>query len=199
MKDTEEKVKVWLQEFSLVPERYTKEEMRAGLKTSDFKVYKGQQLQFFCEVKAVVDKGDTENDTIPNQLTDDIHDAFKKFKDVNVCHAVPNVLAFVNRKITAGVDYLEDVLTGHWYMDNGNVYPFYVYYSDGRIKNEKSEIDLYLWLEDGDKVKFRFTDASSTHFDHLCQLFGITPSKVKNINAKSRPFHLTQPLTLPLR
>lgn len=185
MKDTEEMVKGWLQEFSLVPERYTKKEMRNGLMTPDFKVIKEQQLQFFCEVKAVLDKGkgNSENDTTPNQLTDDIHDSFKKFRDVNVSHTVPNVLAFVNRKFTAGVDYLDDVLTGHWYMDDGKAYPFYVYYSFGRIKDEKSEIDLYLWFECGDKVKFRFTESSQPHFEHLCQLFGITPSKVININA----------------
>ncbi len=84
MKDAEEMVKGWLQELSLVPERYTKKEMRNGLMTPDFKVIKEQQLQFFCEVKAVLDKGkgNSENDTTPNQLTDDIHDSFKKFSTV---------------------------------------------------------------------------------------------------------------------
>ena len=54
MKDTEEMVKDWLQGFSLAPERYTKKEMRSGIKTPDYKVYKAAQLQFFCEVKAVI-------------------------------------------------------------------------------------------------------------------------------------------------
>lgn len=183
MKDTEEIVKYWLREFSLAPERYTKKERRSGIKTPDYKVYKEQQLQFFCEVKAVVDNCDKENDTTPNQITDDIHNAFKKFRDVNKNHSIPNVLAFVNRKMTAGVDYLEDVLTGHWYMDSGKAYPFYVYYSEGRIRNEKSEIDLYLWFEESDKVKFRFSCAGKDHFEHLCHLFGISASKVKSVNA----------------
>lgn len=183
MKNTEEIVKEWMQGFSLESERYTKKEMRTGLKTPDFKVYKKKKLQFLCEVKAVIENSNTSNDTTPNQLTNDIHDSFKKFKDVNPEHSVPNVLAFVNRKITAGVDYLEDVLTGHWYMDDGKAYPFYVYYSEGRIKNEKSEIDLYLWLEGRDKVKLRFTGVFKKHFENLCKLFGITPTEVKNINA----------------
>jgi len=174
-------VNEWLQGFGLATERYTKTELREGKKTPDYKVLKEGLLQFFCEVKAVVGSIELETDTTPNQLTGDIHDAFKKFKGINPDRILPNVLAFVNKKGAAGVDYLEDVLTGQWFMENGEAYPFYVYYSEGRIRDEKAAIDLYLWFEGGDNVKFRFTGVVKSHLEHLCRLFGIEPSNVGRI------------------
>ena len=176
MKHTEELVKNWLEESMLSPKRYTKEELRSGLKTPDFKVYKRNNLIFYCEVKAVTEKRESKQDTTPNQLTADIHNAYKKFMACNPNRKYPNVLAFVNQKNTAGIDYLEDVLTGHWFMDNGKAYPFYTKQSEGRIKNEKTEIDLFLWFEFGGEVEKRYTKCNQMHFNSLQSILSSSSS-----------------------
>ncbi len=66
-------------------------------------------------------------------------------------------------------------------MENGNVYPVFTRESHGRIKNEKSEIDLYLWFEEGKQIKFVFTDTVKAHLDCLCELFDIEPSNIKKL------------------
>ncbi len=181
MKEAERKVERWLGAFRLTATRFTKDEMRAGEKTPDFKVMKGNSFQFFCEVKTVSEGTKSAKDTTPNQLTDDIHKAFKQFQSVNPERTSANVMAFVCEKSTAGVDYLDDVLTGHWFMENGNFYPFYAKQSEGRIKHEKAAVDLYLWFEDSETVKFRFPSKGSPHFERLCNLFNIDPARVASV------------------
>lgn len=170
----EKQVENWLKQYQLQPKRYTRAELRNGRRTPDFRVYQAGVEKFFCEVKSVLPsvKGTGGgSDPIPNRLTDDIHDACKKFIDSNPSHLLPNVLTFVQCDMCSGVDYLEDVYLGHWLMDDGTAYPFYVKYANGRIKEEKTIIDLYLWFG-GNSVEFRFTGTHSQHYIELCRLFG---------------------------
>lgn len=47
----EDKVKEFLERYQLRPERFTPAEMASG-KTPDFRVFSGNDLEFYCEVKS---------------------------------------------------------------------------------------------------------------------------------------------------
>ena len=96
----------------LQPVRFTVKEMAAS-KTPDFRVFSGNDLEFYCEVKSpeedtwldgqldnpVLEEivGGIRNDPIFNRLSAHIHKARKQFDAVNPMEAYPNVLAFYNQ------------------------------------------------------------------------------------------------------
>lgn len=163
MDSDEERVKSYLQGRGFTPERFSKLETRFG-KIPDFRVSRNGEFVFYCEVKSSpkdrwLDKlldaavpgevvSDFRNVPIYNRLTGDIHEAMKQFDAVNKGEQHQNVLAFVNHDIMCGFDDLVAVLTGNFYADNGTVHPIFKQFSDGRIKDEKGKIHLFIWLDD---------------------------------------------------
>jgi len=131
-------------------------------------VFKANALQFFCEVKAsskdewldnrlreaaqksppftVVGGG--RNDPRFNHLTNDIHTAVQQFDAVNPRREYPNVLAWVNHDRSLGFLDVLGVLTGDFFADDDSEHPIYRKFSEGRIKDEKARIDMFLWLDD---------------------------------------------------
>lgn len=94
-KKEEQIIEDYLKSIGLYCIRFSKAEMRQG-KTPDYRVYKNNELKFFCEVKTVEAIGVGGDDPVFNKLTDDIHEAMKQFNAVNLEENYPNVLAFVN-------------------------------------------------------------------------------------------------------
>jgi hypothetical protein len=129
--------------------RFSKEEMATG-PTPDFRVYKNIEFRFFCEVKSirkcdwlesmleVVPPGTIvereQDDPTFNHIVKDIHQAVRQFDAVNPKLTYPNVLALVNNDpmIMSG-DVREVFLSKR--------------YSGGRIKEEKTRIHLFLWID----------------------------------------------------
>ncbi len=147
--ETEEKiVKEFLSKKGLCAEYFNKEEKKKS-KTPDFRVFKGNEFAFFCEVKTV-SRDDVEglrNDPIFNRLTDDIHNAVKQFDAVNGDVEYFNVLAFVNHDRMCDFGDLREVLTGDFYAEGGQRFPISRKFSEGRIREDKKRIHLYLWLD----------------------------------------------------
>ena len=96
-KKDEQTVKEFLEAKGLSCIRFNKLEISQA-KTPDWKVYHNNELRAFCEVKSVMHNfldGGRPDPTF-NRLTNDIHDAMKKFNAQNDTLAYSNILAFVN-------------------------------------------------------------------------------------------------------
>jgi hypothetical protein len=198
MNKDEETICELLSSYSLLAERFSKEEGRQG-KTPDFRVLLRETLQFFCEVKSIdkdtwldkqLDKapsggiaGGKRKDPIYNRLTDDIHTAIKQFDAVNEHLNYPNVLAFVNHDEMCGFLDLIAVLTGNALTDDGKSLSLFKCFSEGRIRDEKKNIHLFIWVDDFKPKRLLFGQTHERHHHLLCSLFGIDPSSIKQIDS----------------
>jgi hypothetical protein len=193
MDASEQAAENFLQKLGLRVERFSKDEMQRG-KTPDFRAFKADELVLYCEAKHVqrdewLDEalqkaqpgelvgGLRESDPIFNRLTSHTHQAVKQFDAVNPSQAYPNVLFFTNSDKACLYDDLISVLTGSFYSAGGAVDPIYKQYSEGRIKEEKSRIDLFVWWNDWitREPKPHFMNRSS-HYLALCKLLNSDPA-----------------------
>lgn len=184
MNADENKVAEFLAEKGLEATEFQKQERRNG-KTPDFRVLQNEAFAFFCEVKTI-EKDMVEglrNDPIFNRLTDDIHTAMKQFDAVNPKVETPNVLAFVNHDRSSGFLDLINVLTGNFIDENDQPHPIYKQFSEGRIKDEKARIHLFLWLDDFKPERLLFSQTHSGFHKQLCGRFGVNPNDIKQIGS----------------
>jgi hypothetical protein len=113
--EEESRVKLYLEELGFTSRNFSKTEKRSG-KTPDFRVFSGEEIIFYCEVKSISKDhwlrnrleeqsksaapnefaGGARNDPVFNRVSSDIHEAVKQFDAVNKDLIHPNVLAFVN-------------------------------------------------------------------------------------------------------
>ncbi len=178
-------------------ERFSKDDMRKS-RTPDFRVFEGDILKFYCEVKTIdYDKwldnrlaevppgtiaGGLRSDPIFNRLVDDIHTAIKQFDAINPDVEFPNVLALVNHDRLCGVQDLWSVLTGCFIGEGGTADYIYPQYSEGKLKEEKQRIHLYLWVDEFVGTKYVFNQSGNRpHEVNLCTLFGIDPKAIRKI------------------
>jgi hypothetical protein len=172
-----------LGKFGLQCKRFSKKEMRLS-KTPDLRVYKAGQFAFFCEVKEVAEdpwSGGLRSDPIFNRLTDDIHTAIAQFDSVNPFLEHPNVLAFVNNDRMCGSLDLIGVTTGLLLTEGGGAAAVYQIYSEGRIRDEKRRIHLYLWYDSFKANKIMFNASDKRHWSRLCSYFNFDPDEIKPI------------------
>jgi hypothetical protein len=183
-------------ERDLVPERFTKAELRSG-KTPDFKVLKDEELMFFCEVKDIREDekldelldhaepgeivGYDGNDPTYSRVATKIHQAVKQFDAVNFEHQSPNVLAFFNLEDTCDWMDVIAVITGGLPCDDGSWFHGFRKFSEGRIKDDKWSIDLYLWMERSGEPRYFFTEQREQHHGLLIRLFGIDENLIRRL------------------
>jgi hypothetical protein len=75
------------------------------------------------------------------------------------------------------------VLTGNAYTDSGSLLPWYRSYSEGRIREEKERIHLYLWFDVDEPEPRKFwTQSHDAHHLTLCRYLGIDPARIKQIS-----------------
>jgi hypothetical protein len=189
----------WLAWRGLRAERFSKMEMRQG-KTPDFRVFKGVEFVLYCESKHVqydewLDKqladaqpqeivGGLRHDPIYNRLADRIHDAAKQFESANPDRPFPNVLIFTNSDTHCGLPDLLSVLTGNFYAESGAVDPIFKQISEGRIREEKLMIDLYVWLNEWKGKQQKGTlyfNAGSKHYAALSASLGSDPANHRRV------------------
>jgi len=177
--------------------RYTKDELRAGGKTPDFKVYKAEEFVLHAESKLIQEDrwldnqlkaappgtlaGGSRPDPIPNRIATDIYIAAKQFSAVNPNHEYPNVLVLTNSDHQCDISDLRAVIEGDVEFEGGLIEPMFKHISEGRIGVPKHTIDLYVWCneipEKKLKYQLRFMRASK-HLHQLCSLFGADPEEV---------------------
>jgi len=166
--------------------RFAKGELPEGTRSPEFQVVKAAKLAFYCEVKSVAtdDWLDQQLESAPpgaivggcradpcyNRLTTKIHEAAGQFEAVNAEHAHPNVLFLVNHEPSLDSRDLVAVLTGCAECEDGEVLPIFGKFSDGRIKDEKWRIDLYVWWNQKkwqDRYVYLFNERCERHRDQL--------------------------------
>ena len=197
--DGEGRVQRYLTANGLRVEGFTKTEMREG-KTPDFRVFAGNELAFYCEVKTAQEDerldqqlaavppgtlaGGSRPDPTPNRVSNYIYSAVGQLDAVNPAIRLPNVLAIVNGDDGAGFTDLVQVLTGNAYCGGGEVVPnMFREYSEGRIREAKRRVHLYLWFNQrkaGDPQKF-FPEVHPVHHAALCRHFSVNPGELKGL------------------
>ena len=188
--DGENRVEAYLSGAGLRVERFSKVEMEQR-RTPDFRVFSGRELAFYCEVKTAQEDewldqqlakvppgtiaGGARNDSTYNRVSGYVHSAVGQFDAVNPAMTSPNVLAIVNGDTAAGFTDLIQVLTGNAYCESGKVIPMFREFSEGRIREEKLRVHLYLWFNNwktGDAQKF-FPEVDAVHHAALCRYFNV--------------------------
>ncbi len=180
-------------------EEFSKKE-KAQSKTPDFRVFngQGQDLAFYCEVKSLsqdewLDKqleaakpgeivGGSRPDPTYNRVSKKIHEAVKQFDGVNPNMVHPNVLVFVNHHKGLGVPDLRLVYTGEVITDSGRQLAIFRKFSEGRIRDEKRRIHLFVWIDvfNGEPNDFRLYNLDSPEYlDRLCDYFGSDPASIR--------------------
>ncbi len=166
-------------------------------RTPDFRVLAGDRLAFYCEVKTAQEDewlerqidaappltlvGGLRPDPTYNRISNYIHSAAGQFDAVNAGCEYPNVLAIVNNDFEAGLPDLLAVLTGNAYTNGGPI-RMYGNFSDGRIREEKNRIHLYLWFDTGKPEPFKvWPQSHAEHHAALCGYFGIDPAQIKQL------------------
>jgi hypothetical protein len=164
----------YLRKHSLRPERFSKQEMRAG-KTPDYRVFRDIGLVAYCEVKHLQRDdwaGGLRSDPIFNRISNHIHEAAQQFEAVNPDHAYPNILVFANSGSMSDSRDLDSVITGLFHVKDATDEAIDAQFSEGRIKEEKSQIDLYIWWDtwkDNDRFS-RYFLKESVYKDRLREL-----------------------------
>ena len=178
-------------------ERFDKHIMRQG-RTPDFRVFVGDQFAFYCEVKTAqaddwLEKqldaappgtlvGGLRRDPTYNRISGYVHDAASQFDSVNPDCTHPNVLAIANYHLVSGVRDLISVLTGNAYTKDSGRVRMFGNFSDGRIREEKGRIHLYLWFNAGTtEPSMLFAQSIADHHVTLCRYFGIDPANIKQL------------------
>lgn len=178
---------------------FAKKEMR-DLKTPDFRLSHGGVEVALCEVKSfqrdlwLEDQlknalpgelvGGLRPDPVFNRISNAIHIAFKQFESVNADHRLLNFLFLVNHDTSAKPEDLDRVLTGYENPRMGLLEPTCAQFSEGRIREEKNQIDLYIWLRlKGGRIlsrEYRVLGNPSTQ-ERVCELLKVDPAQVKKL------------------
>lgn len=197
MASDELRVAEYLLESGLRSEPFSSSEKQKG-KTPDFRVFRCDEFAFFCEVKGIsrdgwldgqlekVPKGQLAGglrpDPIYNRLSSKIHEAVKQFDAVNPGADLPNVLVLVNHDDLCDWKDLISVTTGKVLTDDGRSLDIFRKYSEGRIRDERWRIHLYIWLDDfKDDHKF-FNMNATSHKEKLCEYFTVDPDTIQTVS-----------------
>jgi len=177
-KEDEERAIRFFESHGLQPKRYPGKDSKRLKKTPDFTVSASNGYFFYCEQKSVL--AITGNDgilhsTINNNLTDNIHEAAKQFKEVNSKHLVPNVLVWFSHNCQINDQTLRDLLNGRIEF-NGKQLANLLKFRHGRIGHDLEEIDLHIWLYPWGEPIYVFTPyfkVDTLTVVKLCRIFDI--------------------------
>jgi hypothetical protein len=176
---------------------FSKEEAHAG-KTPDFRVMDGAGLFAYCEVKSPRDEwldsqidqaepgvivGGLRSDPVFNRLSKMIEKAGEQFDAVNPDRSVPNILAIVNHDEASHPGDLIETLTGMFNADNCTRHPTMPHISEGRIREAKYRIDLYVWIDGrtGRVHGYLFSESVPAHVDALCAKLGLEKAGIRRV------------------
>lgn len=160
-----------LANYGLVTRRFTIEEMIVP--TPDFKVFQDGQFKFFCEVKTFEDEDfdGVKEDRTYDRIGDKLHEAVGQFNSVNPDRQYPNVLVYVNHDRQADYQDMESAFEG-FVLPSGNCLTFLRPIVEYRLKDERKEIDLGVWINPDQSLYLAFYGASSFVKD-LCIMFNM--------------------------
>lgn len=128
--------------------------------------------------------GGLRHDPTFNRLAGHVHEGAKQFYAVNTDREFSNVLIFTNSDTHCLFADLLSTLTGNFHAEGGMVEPIYKEISEGRIREEKLTIDLYVWLREwkGKQQKGTlFFNEGSKHYARLSALVSSDPANHRRV------------------
>ena len=141
-------------------------------------------MAFFREAKGIsqdVEEGSNPN-PIYNRISTKIHEAAEQFEAVNPSAKHPNVLVFITYDDFWDKDDLFGTITGNFEPDNEPPTLMFIKYSHGRIKDEKFQIHLYIWMyvlvTKSQPKGYSLFNVDDLHYRKLYQLFNFYPEKL---------------------
>jgi hypothetical protein len=178
---------------------FAKSEM-GHLKTPDFRLSRRGLDVALCEVKSLQKDtwleeqmksapageivGGLRRDPVYNRISNAIYTASEQFRSVNAAHSLFNFLVLVNHDTGAESNDLVSVLTGYWDPLHGSFERTHTHFSEGRIRDEKENIDLYVWSDirrDGSVgEEFLYFRNPETRM-RVCELLEIDPKRIKDV------------------
>jgi len=160
--NSEEVVRQFLAERDLRAEKIP----TAEGKRPDFEVFKGDTMEFYCEVKALTDADPLANHFVEKspgihvaeqfkigdrsrqyRIAKNIHTAAKQFDAINPDLSYPNVLAFVNWDDLCPLVDLRDLLVGCIDKVNGVRVTFAPAAAHQQIANDRGRIHAFIWID----------------------------------------------------
>ncbi len=163
----------FLRSYKLNPMRFEKTHRQKD--TPDFKVSTPSGGLFMCEVKSIdidaIDKGIRHN-TIYNSLTSKLHKAHKQFNSVNSNHFVPNVIVWVSHDLRINWHTFTNLMQGNIQVE-GKLIRNLGKFSNGRIKHEKLEIDMHIWLHKNGEAEFLVNPRNLDFANKMIILFNL--------------------------
>jgi hypothetical protein len=174
--------------------RFAREETLAT-RTPDFRVFQNDELVGFCEVKSPRDDwlddqldiappgqivGGARPDPTFNRISRHVEKAASQFDAVNPDKALFNVLVFVNHDDTSCYADLRETLTGMFYANDGTQHPTMMHIAEGRIREAKHRIDLYVWINaKGHRIEGHIVnEADPERVQAVCRLLVLNPKKI---------------------
>ena len=191
MDSGERKATVYLSSLGLAARNFSKEERKLS-KTPDFRVFRDDELVFFAEVKTIdpgqwisarltQSAGPTWQDPTYNRLAAKVHDAARQFEAVNPDGQQANVLIFVNFAPSTTYGDLLSVLTGYLFTEDGRRRPLFAKYSEGRIRDDRDSIDLYVWIDRDDKSYQLFNTRRLTRARRLADCWALNLDEITEL------------------
>ena len=191
MDDGERKAQAYLGKLGLTPRSFSKEERKQS-KTPDFRVFRGDAFVFYAEVKTIdAEQWSTQStdessehawqDPTYNRLATKVHEAARQFQAVNPDGQHPNVLIFVNFASSAKYGDLLSVVTGYLHSDDGGRRPIFGKYAEGRIRNERDDIDLYVWIDRDGKTYQLFNTLRPTRTERLARCWAVNLDQIPDL------------------
>jgi hypothetical protein len=133
----------------------------ANRQTPDFELYHNGKQIGFGEIKSLNDPwldsllddaqpfeivGGNRNDPTFNRIANAIYKASKQFESINQNHNYPNILILLNYDEASNVGDLYSTVTGNFFASDGSQHPIYKSISEGRIRETKNIIELFIWI-----------------------------------------------------
>jgi hypothetical protein len=166
MNRSEQTASDFFAERGLRAERFSKEELRAeSKKTPDFRVYRNDTFQFYCEVKETTDADPLEDHMVEvhpglylgtqckigdisrhSRFANRIRGAVEQFDSVNPDLEHPNVLVFVNSDEMCVPSMLEEVLRGYLVKSQGHPIKSCPSSVIQRAQTHGVRVHLFIWL-----------------------------------------------------
>lgn len=157
-------------------QRFCKDEMRVqGKRTPDFKVYKNNELYFYCEVKQIEDfplekyNGEIEADKDELKILDLINNSCSQFLSVNPNHTIPNVLAFYNERLGTDILDFRFAFENRWTLKSGLFLQTKTKEAYKRVESKKNNIDMCLWY-DKNSEKYSWMYNKDSKFENILRI-----------------------------
>jgi hypothetical protein len=176
-------------------ERFKRDETLVG-RTPDYRVFRGDQLVAYSEIKSPRDDwidekldaappftfvGGARPDPTFNRIARHVAKAATQFNAVNADRSALNLLLFVNHDTHSHFADLRETLTGVFHAADGERFQTMPHISERRIGQAKLRIDLFAWISARDRrvEGYMFNEQDKERLKRVCDLMELDRLAIK--------------------